>query len=214
MKLRTSAAIAALVAPMIAAGGASAQGFTWNYGVDFTTNYISDGVSQSDGSAAIQPWVEAAFGNFYVGTWMSNVDFGVGDENVWETDLYFGYRNSINDALSYDVGYTRYFYDATGNDMGEIIGQLTYSPVSTLDLTARVAYDHENENWNYRGEVGFAVTDAIALDAAYGHSDFYDHKYWAVGGSYAISDATAARISYNGSDTEDEGWAAMLSFAF
>ncbi|TCK98948.1 uncharacterized protein (TIGR02001 family) [Shimia isoporae] len=214
MTLRKTAAIAALCAPMIAAGGAHAQGITWNYGVDFTSNYILDGVSQSDGRAAVQPWVEAEIGKFYVGTWMSNVDFGAGDNNKWETDLYFGYRTELGSSFFYDVSYAHYFYDRTGSDYGEIKNELTYSASDRVDLTAYVAYDPENKNWNYRGEIGFAVNDAISLDAHYGHSDFYDHKYWRVGGTYAFNDMAMLNISYNGSETKDEGWAATVGFAF
>ncbi|TCK98949.1 uncharacterized protein (TIGR02001 family) [Shimia isoporae] len=218
MKLKATAAVAAFCAPIIAASSASAQEITWYYGVDFVSDYISSGVTNSDGKAAIQPWVEAEIGNFYFGTWMSNVDFGAGDDNSWETDLYFGYRNSINDQWSYDIGYARYLYDGNlGNCCGEIVGQVFFSPTSALDLTGYVAYDPEFEFFNYRAEVGYAINDNISLEGQYGHSESLDHDYWLVGGSYAFNDFAAANVTYHGTANsvfDDAGWVATVSFAF
>lgn len=214
MALRSSARLLLVCAPLALGTAASAEGLTWSYGVDFTSNYISNGVSETDGGPAIQPWVEASIGNFYFGTWMSNVDFGAGDNNSWETDLFLGYRDAISDQLSYDLGYARYFYDASGDDGGEIIGNLTYSPVSNLDLTARVAYNPDSENWNYSAAANYGITDVLSVAGQYGHSEFWDHDYWVVGGSYAFSNTMAANVAYHGSGTKDEGLVATLSFAF
>ncbi|SFL10573.1 TorF family putative porin [Shimia haliotis] len=216
MKLPSTVAAAAFCAPLMVAGTASAQGITWYYGVDFVSDYISSGVTNSNGSAAIQPWVEAEVGNFYFGTWMSNVDLGTTDD--WETDLYFGYRNSINDQWSYDVGYARYLYNGElGNDSGEIVGQLTFTPSTAVDLTGYAAYDPENELWNYRAELGYALNDKISFEGQYGHSESYGHDYWLIGGSYAFTDFAAANVTYHGTDNDvlgDAGWVATVSFAF
>lgn len=212
----SSLAIGALCVTL-SAGAVSAQNITWSYGVDFTSDYISSGVTNSDGKAAIQPWVEAEVGNFYFGTWMSNVDFGGATSDSWETDLYAGYRNAISDQLSYDIGYARYFYDSTGNDSGEIIGQLTFSPSAKFDLTGYAAYDPSNELWNYRAEADFGVNDRVSLHGQYGHSEFWGHDYWLVGGSYAFNDFAAANVTYHGTDNDvlgDAGWVATLSFVF
>lgn len=214
MALHSSARMLFFCAPIALASAASAQELTWSYGVDLTSNYISNGVSQTDGKAAVQPWVEAQIGNFYFGTWMSNVDFGAGDRDTWETDLYAGYRNAINDQWSYDLGYARYFYDATGNDSGEIIGQLTYSPVSNLDLTGYVAYDPDSEFFNYRMEAGYGITDVVSVNGEYGHSEYWDHDYWSVGATYAFTNQVAANVSYFGKDGKDEGLVATVNFAF
>ncbi|MCP4819289.1 MAG: hypothetical protein GY883_08875 [Shimia sp.] len=217
MKFRTTAALAALCAPMIAAGAASAQGVTWNYGVDVTSNYITEGVSQTDGGVAIQPWIEASVGNFYFGTWMSNVDInmsGGANDDSWETDVFAGYRNDISDRLSYDVGYVRYIYNRAGSSYGELTGSLNFAATDNLDLTAYVAYDPTSKNWHYRGDVEVAVATNLSVGAHYGHSDGYDHDYWGVGSTYAFNDAMAVNVSYNGSDTKDAGWAAMMSLAF
>lgn len=215
MSLRTTAAIAALCAPMIAAGGASAQGITWSYGVDVTSNYISEGVSQTNGKAAVQPWVEAAIGDFYFGTWMSNVDFGAGTSDSWEADFYAGYSADLGAGLTYDIGYVRYFYNKTGNAYGELTNTLSFAASDRVDLTGFVAYDPDSRNWQYRGELAYALNDALSFDGHYGHSDLEDHNYWRVGGTYALNDSVAFDVSYNGSDkNKDEGWVAMVNFAF
>src|SRR5690606_7575411 len=67
------------------------------------SNYLFRGVSQTDGSPAVQGGIDFEHASgFYAGTWASNVDFG--DEISYELDLYAGFAGSMND-LGYDVGY-------------------------------------------------------------------------------------------------------------
>jgi uncharacterized protein (TIGR02001 family) len=59
----------------LAASTAGAQEFALNYGVAVTSNYISDGVTQSNDNPALQGYVEGSYGLFYGGVWASTVDF-------------------------------------------------------------------------------------------------------------------------------------------
>ncbi len=49
---------------------------------------------------------------FYVGTWASNVNFSGGSI---ETDVYGGFKGSINEDLAYDVGILYYGYPQDGS---------------------------------------------------------------------------------------------------
>ncbi|MGR3714012.1 MAG: TorF family putative porin [Shimia sp.] len=221
MKLLTTAAIAALCTPLVA-GTASAQDWTWSYGADMTSNYIWAGQTQSDGGFAFQPWVTLENNGFYVTFWGSTVDYGAGDPDNWELDLYAGYYGDINENLSYDVGLARYAYDSSYYANSEVYGSLTYAFDNSIALTGYVAYDWENENTQYYVKAAYDINDKISVSARYGEAESADTDYfWDIGGSYAFNDTISMDLRYHGTDgmvggsvIEDEGLVAMISVAF
>ena len=83
MKLLKTTAVAGL---LVASSAASAIEISGN--VALTTDYIWRGMSQTDGSPAIQGGFDADFGNgIYAGAWGSNVDFGSDSDESMELDL-------------------------------------------------------------------------------------------------------------------------------
>ncbi|WP_193163820.1 TorF family putative porin [Microbulbifer hainanensis] len=143
-----------------AEGGVSASA---NLGV--VTDYKFRGISQTDGSPAVQGGVDLDFGNgFYLGTWASQVDFGY-DGTDYETDVYGGYGGQLNDSVSYDVGYIYYGYPGgEDEDYQEVYGSLSFS-----DLTLGLAYS--DDYWAGTGafyypyaEYSFALPSDISLD--------------------------------------------------
>jgi len=77
----------------------------------FTTDYLFDGISQTDSGPALQGSLDYAFDNgIYVGTWASNVDFGSGDDANVEQDFYVGYSFPIGDKVTGDIGVAQYTY--------------------------------------------------------------------------------------------------------
>lgn len=123
---------AGLTAPSAYAGEASA-----NIGV--TSNYLFRGVTQTADQTAVSGGLDYGFDSgVYVGTWLSNVDFGAGGQT--EIDYYIGYSGEFSE-FSYDIGYAYYHYpeaeDTFGSDFsfGEI-----YASVSYDFLTAGIFY--------------------------------------------------------------------------
>jgi uncharacterized protein (TIGR02001 family) len=76
--------------------------------VAMTTDYVWRGVSQTGEDPAIQGGFDLAYGNFYIGTWGSNVDFG-GDEHM-ELDVYAGVSGELDNGFGWDVGVIHYDY--------------------------------------------------------------------------------------------------------
>lgn len=102
--------LAAAVAAAFGSGAAAAE-VTGNAAV--TNNYIWRGVTQTSDQAAGQGGVDWSGGpGFYVGTWLSNVDFsGVGDG--YEMDLYAGWGTDIGETGAVDLGILTYQYPVT-----------------------------------------------------------------------------------------------------
>jgi uncharacterized protein (TIGR02001 family) len=119
----------------LSAGSALALDVTANAGA--VSEYVFRGVPSSDGKAAAQGGLDAAWDSgFYLGTWGSSVDFGSshvvnldaepgekvvhsGSDGV-EVDFYGGYGGEIGD-FSYGIGATLYTYtDDADDDYTEI----------------------------------------------------------------------------------------------
>ncbi len=104
----------AFAAPVFAADAAPAE-HTFTGNVGFVSNYIFRGISQSQGKPALQGGFDYAHSSgLYAGTWASNVawvrDGGYKTGSSLEVDLYAGYKGSIMEDLSYDVGVLHYYY--------------------------------------------------------------------------------------------------------
>lgn len=122
--------------------------------VTLVSDYVYNGVSSTDGDPTLQgsvDWYNDA--GFYAGVWASGLDdAGFASAEV-EIDYYAGYAGSINDSLSYDVGYAFYTYPGANDagaefDYGEVYGALTFNE----NTTAKVLYSD-----NYFGDVGNSV---------------------------------------------------------
>ena len=140
------------------AGTASAQEFALNYGAAITSNYISDGATQSNDNPALQGYVEGSYGLFYGGIWSSTVDFAddpeFGGDQI-EFDLYAGVRPTLGD-FSFDISYYRYLYDDSGDCCGEFVLVAQYPVADFGDVGVEFDYDPvENTRW---GELAGALT--------------------------------------------------------
>lgn len=120
-KLLNVLMLAALAAPGAAlAADAPASPHTFTANVGFTTDYVFRGISQTSGKPALQGGVDYAHASgLYAGLWASNINwitaFGaVGTANI-ELDSYFGFRNTLENEFSYDVGFIRYNYPGSYN---------------------------------------------------------------------------------------------------
>jgi len=135
-KLLNSMMLAALAVHGVALAE-DASPFSANVG--FTTDYIFRGISQTSGNPAVQGGIDFAHASgLYAGIWGSNVswitDFGATGSASMELDTYFGFRNTLDNDFSYDVGFIRYNYlgsytpvaGTVKADTDEIYGALGY----------------------------------------------------------------------------------------
>lgn len=113
-KLLDTLILAACALPGAALAGEAAP-FSANVG--FATDYIFRGISQTSARPALQGGIDYAHASgFYAGVWGSNVswiaDFNPGVSSSLELDTYLGFRNTLDNEFSYDLGFIRYNYPA------------------------------------------------------------------------------------------------------
>jgi uncharacterized protein (TIGR02001 family) len=141
--LALSGAAIAQTAP--AAPAAPEPEYTLSYNVGLVSDYRYRGISQSGRKPALQGGIDWAHkSGFYLGTWGSTIRWikdssfpGASAKGPVEVDVYGGYKGSINETLSYDVGGLQYWYvgntyknisTANANTF-ELYGALTAGPV-------------------------------------------------------------------------------------
>lgn len=121
--------------------------YTLSFNVGAVTDYRYRGISQSRLKPALQGGVDFSHkSGFYVGTWASTIrllEDIPGGKGPVEWDIYGGYKGSITEALSYDVGVLRYQYPrenfVTSPNTTEVYGALSFGP-------ATLKYSHSTTN--------------------------------------------------------------------
>jgi uncharacterized protein (TIGR02001 family) len=150
-----------MLAGLCAGGSVSAAEISAN--TTLATDYRFRGISQGDRSMAIQGGFDIEYeSGFYAGVWASNVTFSGA---AIETDLYAGYGGSINETLSYDVGYMYYAYpedDASPDlDYQELYASLSFSD-ATLGLAVSNDYFAETGTfWYLYADYGLDVVENL-----------------------------------------------------
>jgi len=212
MKLLQTTAIAGL---LVASGAASAIELSGN--VALTSDYVWRGVSQTDGSPAIQGGFDADLGNgLYAGVWGSNVDFG-GEESM-ELDIYAGLNTSLA-GLDLDIGILHYAYptSANGTDFTEVyvgttlalplIGDVSVQQSFGLDTgsedTGDVNFgDYTSVGFSLGDHAGFAVSAGLGYMNAEVGEDVTDWKVSASKSMFGV-DLDVSYTDTDGAGSED-----------
>ena len=137
--------------------------------VALTTDYKFRGISQSNGSAALQGGFDIAWDNgFYLGAWASSVDFdtdGAGLDGSLELDYYGGWAGDLTEDFNVDVGYMMYTYPGDEGLEGDY--QEVYGRVSWRDLTVGGVYS--DDYWAETGSFYYLHSEySLALPADFG----------------------------------------------
>lgn len=178
MKKLIGAAMLAGAAIAGSAGVAHADG-TWSGNIALATDYEFRGLSQTNGNPAVQGGLDYVNGQFYAGTWASNVSFSNGPE----LDFYAGFTPTLG-PVALNLGVIGYFYpgardDAAEFDYYEAKAAGTITPVSGLSLTGSAYYSPD-----FFGETGtafytelagaYTINDALSISGAFGHQTIDD----------------------------------------
>ena len=164
---------------------AAASPITYNIGA--VSDYRYRGISQSKLQPALQGGIDYAQGPFYVGTWLSTIEW-VKDAGKAlspqvdsgkapaEWDLYGGTKGDIiKDSLTYDVGVLAYVYlgekfhnvGLANPDTGEVYGALTYGV--------------------FTGKVSISATNLFGVPKSKG-SQYYDlSANFDLGGGFSLT---------------------------
>ncbi len=161
-----------LASSLLAAAGVAQADVTAN--IAAVSDYLFRGINQGNG-AAVQGGIDyASDAGPYVGTWISNVDFGNKADS--EVDVYGGYSGEAG-PLGYDASLLYYWYPGAGGNVQG--GNLDYAEAS-FKLTAgmftgTVAYTVWGETHNApfdTGDIYYNITADIPLSDAFGLSLF------------------------------------------
>ncbi len=210
LKLVTSAVVAAIAFTSTSTSAASLEGFSANIGV--TSDYLWRGISQTDGKPAVSGGLDYEMANgLYLGTWVSNVDFG--DETSYELDGYFGFAGEVS-SISYDLGYIYYAYpDGEDLDFGELYGSLSLS-YFTLGLAVLAHADGADfaDNNYYYAEGAFPVADDLEIGVHVGTytfdagDDYIDYNIYA--------DYKGVNFMLSKTDLDDDDMKAVVSYVW
>ncbi|MCC6006380.1 MAG: hypothetical protein JJU40_01735 [Rhodobacteraceae bacterium] len=186
---------------------ASAQGVALSFGAALTSSYVADGVTLSNNNPALQAYAEGAVNGFYAGIWASTVRDGTDD---YEVDLYAGYRNEINDVLSYDVGVVRYLLNNSGG-ANEVLFTLGIAAAPRLGLEVFAGYDPGARNTRTRLTASWNFNDNLSLSASVGANQANANTFWNVGASYALTGNFSVDLRHH--DTSTTGPLTVLTLS-
>ena len=217
-----------LATALLATAGAAQAELSANLGVQ--SNYYFRGITQTDDNAAVSGGIDYAHDSgFYLGTWMSNVDFG-GKEDV-EVDGYAGFGSDIGDTgIGYDLSAWYYWYPGAGGDAqgGDIdyaeasgslsywwlTGTLAYTFWSELDSVNKPrAFDSGDlyyglsvdPGWSYEG---FAPTASIGYYSFDADGDCnacdFNYTHWNIGISKDAGDFGSFSVNYEQIDDAND----------
>lgn len=202
--MRNSKAAVALGASVLAGGLAAPAPalaeLSANIGV--TSNYVWRGATQTGNRPAVQGGVDwEGDSGLYIGTWVSNVDFGniidfedaddlddlsllsVRSGSEYEADFYIGWGFDFNEYVGLDVGYVYYHYGLleSGFDFGEL-----YASASFLWFDVGVHYTINDQadgdaqdvspfvagDLHFYGAAAFEIIESWTLGLTLGHYKF------------------------------------------
>lgn len=134
----------------------SASSYSVTVDFPFVSKYVFRGVEFN--KEALQPSVEATFGNAYAGLW-TNIPLKDSEKTSRELDLYAGYNVVINESTKLDFGATYYHYpEIDGGDdhsfEGYIGANFTFGAFTPSIYVYR---DFDLETWTAQGSVGYSV---------------------------------------------------------
>ena len=188
------------------------------FGVAVTNDYISRGITQSNGDPAIQGYIEpsveiSTLGTAYINVWSSNVDFGAAYEGA-EIDVAGGLRHEFG-PLSVDAGYVHYFYtpDRVSPDYGEIFAKAEYNfkDLFTIGTFVYFAPDFNqsgnNATW-VAGGIKVPLPHDFSIYGGVGYQFFedpnaYEDFAWTAGISKTWK-AVTFDVRYWGTDLSDD----------
>lgn len=225
-----SAALAAVTTTPAAAAEVGGGDLSVNVGI--VTNYLFRGVSQTDDKPAVQGGIDWAHASgFYVGTWLSNVDFegdvsdGAGNtgtfDSNYELDLYAGYDFDLGDDWSLGVNGIYYAYpdsEVTGPVSAD--EDIDYAELGVSGgwrfLSAGVQYTvwgdvddgaFTDGDLYYNGAAEFELAHGFGISAAIGHYDFDaadEYTHWHLALSKDAGDFGSFSFNYEQTDGDED----------
>lgn len=186
-------ASAAALLPM----AAWAEGTTY---VGAAATYVHPDVS--DGYGTLEAYIEhETASGFYAGLWIGSLS-PADDPDDAELDVYLGYRTTFG-QVDFDIGYTRYYYDDSGDCCGELILSVGTTVADVWSLGVDLSSDLEGAEYATLN-TGYMFTDMFEVSGSYtAYSDGGGTEY-DVGVTAYLNDTTSVDLRYYDNDYGDE----------
>tara|TARA_B100001094_G_C18185064_1_gene803248 strand:- start:3128 stop:3733 length:606 start_codon:yes stop_codon:yes gene_type:complete len=140
-------------------------------GVDYSSDYIWRGVSQTNGGAAVSGHLEVEKNGLYGGVWASQVDFG-GDDSI-EYDFYGGVALAVSNSIALDLGVIQYNYDGSSDSYEELY---ILANVGHFGVSYYVDMDDSDKDF-VAVDMDLGFIKALDVNLEYGrHYDDTDYK--------------------------------------
>lgn len=198
---------------------AAAQDVTTSVNFGVASSYQFRGINQNvNDDIQVFAGADVSAGNFYVGTWASNVDFG-GEANL-EVDFYAGYKPKLGN-VQLDFGVLTYLYPQdTDLNLIEAKAAATIANEAGMSLTGSIFYSPEagkNGPSYWYGEIGaalpipnakvgpfsFTVNGSIGTQEFESGFGFADYSNWKLGVTAATSTGWAVDLFYTDTDVSN-----------
>ena len=183
--------VAAAVAIPVSTSQAQEEGVaspdTFSATVTGTNDYVFRGVTQTDEEFAIQGSMDYSHASgVYVGAWASNIDFGDGNGESSELDVYGGFANSVS-GIDYDVGFIYYNYPGVGDSRNFDYVEAAFSVGHDFGFaSATVGANWSPDNFGGSDDAVYVWGDVsvpfpgelplpLSLDMHIGHQDIDDN---------------------------------------
>jgi len=142
--------------------------------VSATNNYVWRGMTQSANKVAVQGGMDAEYMGLYLGTWVSNVDFG--SPATAEIDGYFGYGGEVV-GIEYDLGYIKYAYlnEGDANFEEAHFGLSKDFGVASIGATYSMGIDDAPDDIALEASVG--LIEDYSLELGWGDYDTVGTRY-------------------------------------
>ncbi len=173
---------------------AAAQDLTFSGGITATSNYLSDGASDSGGKPALQTFFEVSKNGIYGGAWASNIKDA--DGNTAALDLSAGYRGDLASGLAYDLGYTQHLFNKTHGRSAELTGALDYALSDKLSLSGELSYDLTEKGLGATLGATYELAQGWSVYGDVGRPDPASSVFWDGGARYAVNDRVSLDLQY------------------
>lgn len=169
----------------------------WTFTASVVSNYLFNGVSQTDKNPAFQPSLNYDFGNgFYAGMWSSNVDYGSGIR--LELDGYVGYYTEFSNGVSVDTALNQYTYhgshEASALNFKEVYAKFNYQGIGLNFWYAWDYFGFGGDHYIVQLNHTFTLNDTWSMYAAVDTSITGDKSAWNWEGK---SNFTHAQLMFN-----------------
>jgi len=160
--------------------------FTASANMAITSNYIWRGQTQTSNAPAIQGGIDLGYNGFYLGTWLSNVDFNLATDNSLEADFYAGYASELA-GIGFDIGYIQYTFPNSSSVITDNLEEVY------------VGLSKDFGGFGINGKYSFALDDTLFTD------------YWEVGASAELPMDFGLSAAYGEQDDWGTNYIVSLS---